>query len=64
LPEHRQRLILQVDYTVGTRGERPQWFQPSAKEHMACRENAVLFDQTSFAKISIQVSLNILGWEY
>ncbi|MBP7002647.1 FAD-dependent oxidoreductase [Amaricoccus sp.] len=30
--------------------DRPNWFDAVAREHRACREAAVIFDQTSFAK--------------
>ena len=33
--------------------ERPNWFEAVAREHRACRESAVLFDQTSFAKFRL-----------
>ena len=38
------------EYTYG----RQNWFEHSAAEHRACRENAALFDQTSLAKILVQ----------
>ncbi len=34
--------------------ERPNWHGPVGREHMACREAAVLFDQTSFAKFALK----------
>jgi sarcosine dehydrogenase len=36
-------------YTFG----RQNWFDAVGREHKACRERAVLFDQTSFAKFSV-----------
>ncbi|QFR31816.1 FAD-dependent oxidoreductase [Ancylobacter sp. TS-1] len=33
--------------------ERPNWFAAVGREHEACRERAVLFDQTSFAKFEM-----------
>eukprot|EP00475_Leptophrys_vorax_P007481 TRINITY_DN14728_c0_g3_i1.p1 TRINITY_DN14728_c0_g3~~TRINITY_DN14728_c0_g3_i1.p1 ORF type:complete len:696 (-),score=195.44 TRINITY_DN14728_c0_g3_i1:32-2119(-) len=33
---------------------RPYWFDYVKKEHKACRENVVIFDQSSFAKLLIQ----------
>jgi 4-methylaminobutanoate oxidase (formaldehyde-forming) len=32
---------------------RPNWFDAVGEEHRACRERAVLFDQTSFAKFEL-----------
>jgi len=37
-------------YTFG----RPNWHAPVGREHRACREAAVLFDQTSFAKFVLK----------
>ena len=37
-------------YTFG----RPNWHEAVAREHRACRESAVLFDQTSFAKFVLK----------
>lgn len=37
-------------YTFG----RPNWFTAVAREHRAVREDAVIFDQTSFAKFSLK----------
>jgi 4-methylaminobutanoate oxidase (formaldehyde-forming) len=34
--------------------ERPNWFAAVGREHKACREAAVLFDQTSFAKFVLK----------
>jgi len=34
--------------------QRPGWFDAVAREHKACREAAVLIDQTSFAKFTLQ----------
>jgi 4-methylaminobutanoate oxidase (formaldehyde-forming) len=34
--------------------ERPNWYEPVAREHKAAREDAVLFDQTSFAKFILK----------
>jgi len=33
---------------------RPNWFEPVGREHRTCREAAVLFDQTSFAKFVLK----------
>ncbi len=33
---------------------RPNWFEAVAREHRACREAAVVFDQTSFAKFTLK----------
>jgi len=33
---------------------RPNWFEAVGREHTACREAAVLFDQTSFAKFVLK----------
>lgn len=42
----------------GTEGEptmgRPDWHDAVAAEHRACREHAVVFDQTSFAKFELE----------
>ena len=35
------------DHTFG----KPNWFENVHKEHLACRENVVVFDLSSFAKI-------------
>jgi glycine cleavage system aminomethyltransferase T/glycine/D-amino acid oxidase-like deaminating enzyme len=34
--------------------ERPNWHEPVGREHEAARENAALFDQTSFAKFILK----------
>jgi 4-methylaminobutanoate oxidase (formaldehyde-forming) len=34
--------------------DRPNWHEPVAREHMAAREAAVIFDQTSFAKFILK----------
>lgn len=34
--------------------ERPNWHDPVGREHMAAREAAILFDQSSFAKFILQ----------
>lgn len=34
--------------------ERPNWHAPVGREHQACREAAVLFDQSSFAKFALK----------
>lgn len=34
--------------------ERPNWHDPIGREHMAAREAAILFDQSSFAKFILQ----------
>jgi 4-methylaminobutanoate oxidase (formaldehyde-forming) len=34
--------------------ERPNWHEAVAREHKACREEAVVFDQTSFAKFALK----------
>jgi sarcosine dehydrogenase len=41
-----------VDHDVYTFG-RQNWFAAVGREHAACREAAVLFDQTSFAKFTV-----------
>ena len=44
--------------------ERQNWFENVGREHKACREAAVLFDQTSFAKFSLKGpdALAALNW--
>ena len=44
--------------------ERQNWFKNTAREHKACREAAVLFDQTSFAKFTLKGpdALKALSW--
>jgi 4-methylaminobutanoate oxidase (formaldehyde-forming) len=44
--------------------ERPNWHDAVAREHRACREAAVLFDQTSFAKFVLKGrdAEAALGW--
>lgn len=44
--------------------ERQNWFGNVGREHKACREAAVLFDQTSFAKFSLKGpdAAAALGW--
>jgi len=43
---------------------RPNWFEAVGREHRACREAAVLFDQTSFAKFMLvgRDAEAALGW--
>jgi 4-methylaminobutanoate oxidase (formaldehyde-forming) len=43
---------------------RQNWFDAVGREHKACRENAVLFDQTSFAKFAFKGpdALAALNW--
>ncbi len=43
---------------------RQNWFEAVGREHRACRENAVLFDQTSFAKFALKGpdALAALNW--
>ena len=43
---------------------RPGWFEAVAREHRACREAAVLIDQTSFAKFTLKGpdAAAALGW--
>ncbi len=43
---------------------KPNWFDAVAREHKACRENAVLFDQSSFAKFELSGpdALAALSW--
>ena len=43
---------------------RPNWFDAVAREHRAVRETAALFDQTSFAKFSLEGpdALKALNW--
>ena len=43
---------------------RPGWFDAVAREHKACREAAVLIDQTSFAKFTLNGpdAASALGW--
>ena len=33
---------------------KPNWFEDSRSEHLACREAVAIFDQSSFAKLLIQ----------
>ena len=44
--------------------ERPNWHGPVGREHTACRDAAVLFDQTSFAKFALKGpdAEAALGW--
>jgi sarcosine dehydrogenase len=44
--------------------ERPNWFEAVGREHTACREAAVLIDQTSFAKFALKGpnALAALNW--
>ena len=44
--------------------DRPNWHAPVGREHRACREAAVLFDQTSFAKFALKGpdAEAALGW--
>jgi hypothetical protein len=53
-------LFLYFFFSKGTRGERPAWWQHAGREHLACRENVAIFDQTSFGKINIKVSLLVV----
>ena len=48
------------EYTYG----RPNWFAAVGREHQACREAAVLIDQTSFAKFALKGphALTALDW--
>ena len=44
--------------------ERQNWFENVGREHKACREAAVLFDQSSFAKFALKGpdALDALNW--
>jgi 4-methylaminobutanoate oxidase (formaldehyde-forming) len=42
--------VAEDHYTFG----RPNWFEAVAREHRACREAAVVIDQTSFAKFALK----------
>jgi sarcosine dehydrogenase len=48
------------EYSFG----RPNWFEAVGREHVACRERAALFDQTSFAKFLVtgKDSAAALSW--
>lgn len=48
------------DYSFG----RPSWFDHSAAEHMAAREDLALFDQTSFGKIRVTGNDALKGLEH
>ena len=39
-------------YTFG----KPNWFDRTCEEHLACREGVAMFDLTSFAKFEIEVT--------
>ena len=39
-----------LHYTFG----QPDWLQPGAREHLACRNGVALFDMSSFAKLAIK----------
>ncbi|MFO1141435.1 MAG: FAD-dependent oxidoreductase [Amaricoccus sp.] len=43
---------------------RPNWFDAVGREHRACREDAALFDQTSFAKFTLlgRDAESVLSW--
>jgi glycine cleavage system aminomethyltransferase T/glycine/D-amino acid oxidase-like deaminating enzyme len=49
-PEVAADLQQNPPYSFG----RPYWFDYVKKEHLACRDNVVIFDQSSFAKLLIQ----------
>jgi len=52
--------VPQDRYSMG----RPGWFEAVAREHRACREAAVMFDQSSFAKFTVTGpdAAAVLGW--